>query len=54
MEYVMEDDLKTIRELLAREGGQSWTSEKYQNDVYSFILQNQTLGRGIIEVGCYK
>jgi len=54
MEYVMEDDLKTIRELLAREGGQSWTSEKYQNDVYSFILQNQAFGRGIIEVGCYK
>jgi hypothetical protein len=50
----MEDDLKTIRELMARVGCQSWTSEKYQNDIYSFVLKNQTLGRGIVEVGCYK
>lgn len=51
---LLNGDLQEIRSLLAREGCQSWTSDKYQNDVYRFIMQNQEHGEGIIEVGCYK
>lgn len=54
MEDKMAEDLREVRNLLAREGCQSWTSEKYQNDVYSFVLENQEHGKGIVEIGCYK
>jgi len=54
VEYSINEDLKEVRKILSFAGAQSWTSEKYQNDIYSFILQNQNLGVGVVELGCYK
>lgn len=32
----------------------SWTSDAYQRDILSFIVENSDKGAGIIEVGAYK
>jgi hypothetical protein len=50
----MEDDLEEVRELLVREVYQFRIFEKDQKDFYSFVLENQEHGKGIVEIGCYE
>jgi SAM-dependent methyltransferase len=47
-------DLATIRQVALNEKSQSLTSERYQDDIISFVHQNSKSGKGIVEVGCFK
>jgi hypothetical protein len=46
--------LREIREDCQKVASFSWTSEKYQIDILSFIADHQDRGFGVIEVGCYR
>jgi hypothetical protein len=49
------DKINTIREISKEKGYSSWTSDNYQNDIISFVMDHsEGHGSDIIEVGTFK
>jgi len=53
MQILKQNEIRPIRRVIGGRGSFSLTSYKFQDDILSFILENQARGDCVIEVGCF-